>query len=80
VTVKPDYKLPSASKMAKKSQIKPIAPDYKLKLSISEAVQKIKALKAHRSQFKINLFQPQVILFFLMNDMLFHEYYTYKSQ
>lgn len=78
VTVAPRYILPSARKMAKKAIIKPLKPEYKMKLSPQESINKIKALRAHQTQFKINLFNPKTIIHFLINDMLLHEYYTYQ--
>lgn len=79
VTVTPNYILPpSASKMAKKSGIKPIAPEYKLKLGLPGFVHKIKSLKVHKSQFRFSLIHNRNILFFLRNNMLGAEYFAYK--
>jgi LmbE family N-acetylglucosaminyl deacetylase len=76
-TVKPDFIMPSARSMAKKNQIKPIKPNYKLTLSPAQVIKKLKALASHRSQF---IKFPRILLtftHFLINDMLAHEYYAY---
>lgn len=78
-TVSPNYIFPGARKMAKKKIIKPLLADYRLRLTAKEALNKIKALRTHRSQFKINLLHWKSILFFLKNDMLRHEYFTYAT-
>jgi len=78
-TVSPNYIFPGARKMAKKQTIKPLLAEYRLRLTTKEALNKVKALRAHCSQFKIDLFHWKSILFFLKNDMLRHEYYSYNK-
>lgn len=80
VTVSPKYIMPGARSMAKKEIITPMKPQYSLKLTVEEMRGKIKALKAHKSQFKIDIMHWKAILFFLKNDMLRHEYYVYKDK
>jgi len=78
-TVSERYIMPSARSMAKKSTIQPIKPTHKLVLTPSESLTKLQSLLCHRSQF---LRFPRIFLsliHFLLNDMLFHEYYSYKE-
>lgn len=79
VTVSPHYVMPGARSMAKKKIISPMKPKYRLKLTFKEMRSKIRALKAHKSQFKIDIMHWKVIFFFLKNDMLRHEYYVYRQ-
>lgn len=80
ITVSPRYIFPKAKKLAKKTSIKPLKPTYKMKLHLQESINKIKACRAHHTQFKFNLFHPKTIIHFLLNDMLFHEYYIYQAK
>lgn len=70
----------SARKMAKKESINPIEPEFRLKLSITESINKIKALRAHQTQFQIDLLHTKTIRFFMKNDMIRHEFYTYQKE
>lgn len=79
-TVSPRFfVLQSSKKMAQKSNIKPIKPAFKLRLTPGESLTKIKALKAHQSQFKIDLWHQKTLFYFLINDLIFHEYYAYRK-
>ncbi len=73
VTVSPTYHLPKAVRMAKKKQIKPLNPDFKLKLELSDIITKIKSLHAHRSQFDSLIWK---LPFFLKNKLLSCEFFA----
>ena len=77
-TVSPNFILPeSASKMAKK-KVRPIKPQFELKLRLIGSIKKLLALKSHKSQFRIDILHPQSFLFFLKNKMLTSEFFFYK--
>jgi LmbE family N-acetylglucosaminyl deacetylase len=77
-TVSPHYTLPSASWMAKKA-IHPITPDVKFRLSKNAILGKLRALRAHKSQFMSPLYRlPFELSFFIKNDMLTHEFYAWR--
>lgn len=77
-TVKPGFiSSPSAAKMAKKSHISPIAPQYELKLSPGITAKKIQALHAHKTQFRIGLVHWVTLVSFQANLLLTREYFTY---
>lgn len=78
-TVSSNHVSSSARKMAKKEVIKPIKPEFRLRMTLSESVNKIRALRAHKTQFQIDLFHTKTIKYFLKNDMVRHEFYTYYS-
>lgn len=80
VTVSPWYILPGAKHMAKKKVIKPIAPDVKLTLGFSDMIAKLKAIRSHASQFPPFSWRvPRDLLFFFVNQMLTHEFYTFGN-
>jgi LmbE family N-acetylglucosaminyl deacetylase len=77
ITVSPSYTLPSASRMAKKKHIKPLYPDFKLKLRPSDIIVKLKSLHAHRSQFVSPITKlPLQATFFLKNKLLSYEFFA----
>lgn len=77
-TVSPSFILPeSASKMARK-KVRPIKPQFELKLGFIGSIKKLLALKSHKSQFRIDVLHPQSFLFFLKNKMLTSEFFSYK--
>lgn len=77
-TVKPGFiSSPSAAKMAKKSHISPIAPQYELTLSPLITAKKIMALHAHKTQFRIGLLHWVTLITFQVNLLLTREYFTY---
>ena len=79
-TVSPHYVLPSAKHMAKRKNIKPVSPDVKLKFSASDITAKLKAFRAHASQFPLSLATtPRDLLFFLANEMLTSEFYAFGN-
>ena len=79
-TVSPHYALPSASWMAKKKYITPLLPDIKLQLTPRDIITKLRALKAHRSQFVSPVYRlPFELSFFIKNDMLAHEFYAFGN-
>lgn len=79
-TVSPRYSLPSASWMAKKKTITPVLPNVKLRLNPRDMIMKLRALKAHHSQFVSPVYRlPFELTFFLKNDMLAHEYYAFGN-
>lgn len=77
-TLPPTHFLPSAKHMAKKKTIKPLVPDYKLNLTLKGMITKFRTLKAHRSQLH-PVKNPGAYFFFLTNQLLLHEYYTYQT-
>jgi LmbE family N-acetylglucosaminyl deacetylase len=75
-TVTPNYYLPSAVWMARK-QIKPMHPDFKLKLHPADIITKLKSLHAHRSQFVSPITKlPFQAAFFLKNKLLSFEFFA----
>lgn len=78
-TVTPNYHFPSARSMATKSSIQPLQPQFKMRLTPKETVNKMRALWAHKSQFQSAARLPKTVFALLINDMLFHEYFTYKK-
>lgn len=76
VTVSPNYHLPKAVWMAKKKQIKPLNPDFKLKLELADIITKIKSLHAHRSQFDSLIWK---LPFFLKNKLLSCEFFAWGN-
>lgn len=77
VTVSPSSALPRASWMAKKKQILPILPGFKLKLRPSDVIAKLKSLHAHRSQFVSPITKlPYQTAFFLKNKLLSFEFFA----
>lgn len=76
ITVSPSYTLPSAVWMAKKIHIKPVHPDFKLKLRPSDIIAKVNSLQAHQSQFG----SPMTKLpFFLKNKLLSYEFFAWGN-
>ena len=78
-TVSPHHILPSAKHMAKKDKIEPIKPDIKLRLSLSDMAAKLRAFRAHASQFMSLKTTPRDLLFFFMNELLTHEFYAFGN-
>ncbi|MCX6792223.1 MAG: PIG-L family deacetylase [Candidatus Gottesmanbacteria bacterium] len=77
ITVSPSYTLPSAVWMASKKQIKPMHPDFKLKLRSTDIIAKLKSLHAHRSQFVSPITKlPFQAAFFLKNKLLSYEFFA----
>jgi LmbE family N-acetylglucosaminyl deacetylase len=81
VTVSPSYHLPkSARRMAKKDVIKPILPDVELHLTWSDTRTKLKALRAHNSQFMGPIGTVlKSLIFFLMNHMTANEFFAWGN-
>lgn len=78
VTVAPHYTpRPESARMAKKSTIRPIAPEYEYPLPIFASVAKVRSLRAHGSQFRIDLFHWKTIIRLHRNALLWREYFTY---
>jgi LmbE family N-acetylglucosaminyl deacetylase len=69
---------PEAAKMAEKENITPIAPQFCLKLGIRAKIAKIRALRAHHSQFNVIKTDYSDSDFFKANHLLDQEYYTYR--
>lgn len=79
-TISQHHILPSAKHMAEKDKIVPILPDVKFSFPLSGSVAKLKALKAHSSQFPITLRKtPLDLLFFFMNQLLTNEFYAFGN-
>jgi LmbE family N-acetylglucosaminyl deacetylase len=77
-TLAPNYLLPRAVHMARKKTIRPIKPEFQLKLSLSDMIAKLKTMAAHRSQ--LHPFQhPSSYLFFLRNQLLTSEFFAYAE-
>lgn len=79
-TVTPHFVFPKARKMAKKAVISPITAEFRLQLHWREVQIKWKAMKAHSSQFKLNLFDLNTIGRFIINQMLTHEHFTFRKK
>lgn len=80
-TVKPGFiSSPSAAKMAQKTTIKPLAPEYELVLSWRATSKKIQALHAHSSQFNIGILQWNTLVKFQINLLLTREYFIYAKR
>ena len=78
VTVSPSYHLPkSANWMAKKEVIRPILPDMELQLRWPDILTKLKALRAHNSQFMGPLGTVLKSLTFIMfNHLTANEFFA----
>lgn len=81
ITVSPSYHLPkSASWMAKKAVIKPIKPNVELRLRLSDTLAKLKALRAHNTQFMGPVGTVlKTFVFFLINHMTANEFFTWGN-
>lgn len=81
VTVAPHYTASTPSKnMAKKKTIRPITPEIELRLSLRDAVAKVRSLWAHKSQFQAPpKALTQDVKFFLKNSLLKNEYFTFGN-
>lgn len=78
-TVSPHHILPSASHMAKKDKIVPIKPDVTLRLTLTDMAAKLRAFRAHASQFMSLKTTPRDLLFFFMNELLTSEFYAFGN-
>ncbi len=77
ITVSPSYTLPPAVWMAKKKHIKPMQPDFQLKLRPGDIIAKLKSLHAHRSQFVSPIAKlPFQTAFFMKNKLLTYEFFA----
>ena len=69
-----EYKVkPKASHMARK-EVNPLKPNLIIKLGFSDKIAKIRALKAHKSQFNFQKTKPDKYNFFKTNKLLDFEY------
>ncbi|GEM_PF-1461993 len=78
-TVRPAFIMPSARRMAQKSDIVPLPPDIELRLSLRNAAAKLQSLMAHKSQLIKPPFPFKNTVFFLKNKMFTHEYYCFAK-
>jgi LmbE family N-acetylglucosaminyl deacetylase len=69
---------PNASSMAEKSSISPLAPQFRLKLSIVEKLAKIRSLQSHHSQFKVSKTNSKDFNFFQKNRLLSYEFFAFS--
>lgn len=74
LTVAPWHQSPSARAMAKKAVIQPLQPDFRLWLSPSQILGKIKALLAHHSQFQLLPWQGNTFWRFWKNSLWWSEF------
>lgn len=80
VTVSPSFKpRPESAKMAKKAVIRPVTPDFEFILPLRASIAKIRALRAHSSQFRIDLIHWKTLLRLHRNRLVWREYFTYST-
>ncbi len=81
ITVSPSYRVPeSAAKMAKKPGIKPIKPDVELQLNWADTLTKLRALRAHNSQFMGPIGTVvRSLAFYIINHMTVNEFFTWGN-
>jgi LmbE family N-acetylglucosaminyl deacetylase len=75
-TVRPGYVFGSSRKMAKKSVIAPLTPDYCFHLSLKQIFTKWRMLKAHSSQFLLTPWDFKTYRNFLRNQIFYREYFS----
>jgi len=76
LTVKPGYIFGNSRRMAKKSMITPLIPDYCFHLSVTEVLTKWRMLRAHGSQFRLSLGDFKTYRHFIRNSMFHREYFS----